>query len=477
MITILERKVEKMRDALKRVPAFLLAVLLLCVGMAPAALAAKEKGTDYAKGGVVSIQFYLNNAAYYISDGQNSQKVQDLDNNGTVRLGRGSGFFVGKLGEDPSYIVTNHHVVSDFIDAGEGGSYVFKTGNTYKGFPLFIVAPSCELRVYYNEDDYDSAYVDCYGNMEKVDLAVLKLRNPTDKRHALPIRVPTQDMVGDTVYTVGFPGNAENLFTSASSFGIDDITVHKGAITKFAMDDKGVERLQVDATIQHGNSGGPLVMEDGVVIGVNTNVMSSSPYQNQIEADYYSLSGGELVKFLDKNNIPYEMAKKGGGFPILPVVLVVILAVAAAAVVLLLLNKKKGAAPAAPGAAAPAAKGILGGKKAAQPAPRALLRSLSAQHNGLLLVVKDTPVLIGRDPNVCKVVYAEGTTGVSARHCSVAYDPVKGEFLVTDLRSTYGTFLMNGQKLEPNVPCHILPGSEFYVGDRANAIRVELEKL
>ena len=82
--------------------------------------------------------------------------------------------------------------------------------------------------------------------------------------------------------------------------------------------------------------------------------------------------------------------------------------------------------------------------------------------------------MIGRDPNGCKVVYTEGTAGVSGRHCSVSFDAAAGEFVVTDLRSTYGTFLMNGQKLNANTPCRIKPGSEFYVGDRANAIRVEL---
>ena len=123
-----------------------------------------------------------------------------------------------------------------------------------------------------------------------------------------------------------------------------------------------------------------------------------------------------------------------------------------------------------------AGKGLFAGKAASKPqtTQRAFIRSLAVQHNGLAVVVRDTPVLIGRDPNSCKVVYVEGTAGVSVRHCSVAYDGTAGEFIVTDLQSTYGTFLMNGQKLNANVPCRIKPGDGFYVGDRANAIRVEL---
>ena len=49
-----------------------------------------------------------------------------------------------------------------------------------------------------------------------------------------------------------------------------------------------------------------------------------------------------------------------------------------------------------------------------------------------------------------------------------------GEFLLTDLKSTYGTFLSGGQKLTPGVPCRLRPGDVFYLGDPENALRVEL---
>jgi len=92
----------------------------------------------------------------------------------------------------------------------------------------------------------------------------------------------------------------------------------------------------------------------------------------------------------------------------------------------------------------------------------------------MTLVVGSNPVLVGRDPATCKVVYAEGTVGVSGRHCQVQYDAATGDFIVTDLRSTYGTFLMNGQKLNANVPYRMKAGESFYVGDKQNVLRVEL---
>ncbi len=479
--------------SLKSLASVLLALVLVVSTISLFNIHALADYKQDVSSGVVPVCLYLTNAGYYVTDGYDFQKMQDL---GDICWGAGSGFFVGNKGENPQYIVTNAHVVVDYVNTGEGNGVIIYTGYYYNNtYPVVIMAESAELRIYYDSNDYDVAFVEAIGDVEKVDLAVLRLRNGTDKRHALPIQVPTEDMVGNTVYTVGFPGNADNQFTDGSKYGIGDVTVHKGSITKFAINSgKGIERIAIDATVQHGNSGGPLVTEEGNVIGVNTNVYSTSPYTNQIEADYYALNASEVVKFLNNNNVPYYTATSGNGmagllvgggivlFLILGLVfLLITVGIIILIVVLVKKSKKKKAAAAGGAAAAGTAKAApaAGAAPAAQQAAnaqgqRAMLRSLATQHNGMTLAVGSTPILIGRDPANCKLIYVEGTVGVSGRHCSVAYDASTGDFILTDLRSTYGTFLTTGQKLNANVPYRVKPGESFYVGDKQNMIRLEL---
>ena len=253
---------------------------------------------------------------------------------------------------------------------------------------------------------------------------------------------------------------------SASRHGLNDMTMRDGIISKIGANAQGIERIQMTAVIQHGNSGGPLVTEDGVVVGVNTNGIMKG---GDMEVDYYAISASELVTFLDRNNIPYALAgqKGGGSFPVW-IIIVAVVVIAAAAVVAVVFLKGKNGAPGAGKAKAGKAS------TPAQTAQRAFIRSMAVQHNGMALVVGATPVLIGRDPANCKLVYVEGTAGVSGRHCSISYDAATGEFILTDLRSTYGTFLLGGQKLNANMPYRLKPGESFYVGDKANLIRAEL---
>ena len=373
---------------------------------------------------------------------------------------RGTAFFVGERGKAPQYLVTNHHVIEHFLATGGGQG-------------------ESRLYVVYEQNDYEEAFLVDYN--ADMDLAVLKLDQPTDKRIALPLELPTQDLVGASVYAVGYPSVADNAVNALASFRTEDATVTTGSVSRL-LTESGTGRrvLQLDVSIQGGNSGGPLVTEDGTVVGINTFGVTITSYDQtgqvtSADSMKYALNVEELIPLLDKNGVPYQLGKNS--FPLLAVILGVV-AVAAIVVVVLLVGRSRRTQPGAALAKArpaPAPAPEPAPQPAPQPQANPILRSLSAQHGGATVsVAGQQGVLVGRDGSVCGIVFKEGTPGVSARHCSVVWDGRTGEFLLTDLKSTYGTFLATGQKLTPGVACRLKAGDTFYLGEQSNALRVEL---
>ncbi|MPN02459.1 hypothetical protein SDC9_149675 [bioreactor metagenome] len=78
---------------------------------------------------------------------------------------------------------------------------------------------------------------------------------------------------------------------------------------------------------------------------------------------------------------------------------------------------------------------------------------------------------IGRDPASCQIVFPPKTPGISGKHCMV--QELTQGLVVTDLGSSYGTFLENGTKLEPNKPYTILTGEAFFLASKDNGFRVK----
>ena len=196
------------------------------------------------------------------------------DADGTMSYLRGTGFFVGEQGENPQYIVTNCHVVEDFILAGKalGGG---------------------ELKVVFDKDDEAEAYLVDY-DYEK-DIAVLKLEAPTDKRAPLLMREPLEEMLGDEVYAVGYPLAADATVQAVTSYSKSDATVTTGSISRLLTESgTGRKLIQTDAALSGGNSGGPLTDSDGMVLGVNT--AGSNLDQNL----FYAVSVGEILPMLHR---------------------------------------------------------------------------------------------------------------------------------------------------------------------------------
>ena len=84
--------------------------------------------------------------------------------------------------------------------------------------------------------------------------------------------------------------------------------------------------------------------------------------------------------------------------------------------------------------------------------------------------VTGSHVLIGRDVATCKMVFPGNAPGISKKHCELRAEG--GGVVLTDLGSSYGTYLANGQKLSPNVPVRLNYGDYFYLASKQTVIRV-----
>lgn len=422
-------------------------------------------------------------------------EVFDVDGADSA-ISLGSGFFVGKSGQNVRYLMTNFHVVSEYILNGSGAVFEFRDDYGYRH------TGQVSLRVYFDANSYLEASVVDYD--ENQDIALLKLEGYTDQRDALALRIPTDDMVGDSVYIVGYPGNSDDYSNPTSVWGAEDSLVTKGTIGRLVTE-SGTNAKWIqssDLIISNGASGGPLVNESGDVLGmVCWGVDSSS------SADHMNMCVNiELVvDMLRKNNVDFEMASDRAAAQTAPAqtepaqaeptpapaiakydptLIASALVFVVSIIILIIISARKSAKAkkqAEAAAAAAAAAYAVENKTVAvksSPSFTAVARSLAEQHGGKhggkKIKIGSEPLIAGRGRD-CKLIYDEKTPGVSGRHCAIAWDADRKEFIIKDLGSTYGTYLDSGMKLDPSRVYRLKPGESFYLGDRANTIRVEVE--
>jgi serine protease Do len=170
----------------------------------------------------------------------------------------GSGFIVDKGG----YIVTNAHVIEDAaritvkLDSGE---------------------------------EFDAKVI---GTDDQTDLAILKIAAPRD----LPfVKFGDSDKaeVGDWVLAIGSPFGLTKTVTAGIISQTRRETPYATAFQKF---------IQTDAAINRGNSGGPLVNLDGEVIGINSQIATST-------GDYNGI--GFALPSRDAENVYGQIVKSG----------------------------------------------------------------------------------------------------------------------------------------------------------------------
>ena len=137
---------------------------------------------------------------------------------------------------------------------------------------------------------------------ETYDLAVIAIENCND-RPFFALAESGDAKRTEKVWAMGFPGISRDVVepnpeleagepTTWFSTGQLEYIVTQGEISRVAEDVKFGQMIQHDADTDPGSSGGPLVLENGRVIGINTAVNKRATADGRVEGAGVNLSIG-----------------------------------------------------------------------------------------------------------------------------------------------------------------------------------------
>ena len=220
-----------------------------------------------------------------------------------------------------------------------------------------------------------------------------------------------------------------------------------------------------------------------------------------VQVDYVISRLDNLIEIGVLHDFTYTLvADREGSVSLLPTVLICLAMVAVAAVAaMVILRRGKNAAPAGKTAArtrgSAATQNSAQVHKAAYPktAPAEVFpKTAPADQIGRTMPADILPQLrlvgtegvfagrrfalegtlrLGRLPDQNDLVFPADTTGVSGRHCVVRL--TNGGATLTDLGSSFGTFLSDGTRLQPNQAAELKVGDSFTLGSQKQRFTLE----
>ena len=451
-----------------KLSALLLAGLLLVSLLPAAARAADRDALSDARNGVVRVLAFRNDGTSWT----------------------GSAFGVGEAGEPTSVFVTNHHVSAGNDFAGADAIYLLLDDewNAAEEEGGLEIDPEHAVRceVIYQPDLYP-------------DYAILQAERIVTERVALPLMPSELANPGEPVYVIGYPGLSDAITDSVTA-SVDNVTITTGIISRIThmnLGDVDTDVIQTDAVINSGNSGGPMITADGYVIGLNTygltlqevaadgtaagTVSPDGAVYMAVVSDYVISRLNHLIEIGTLNQFTYTLiTDRDGETSLIPVILIcaAVLICAGAAAFVILRKNRAIAAPSGSGAEskaemsrASAAEPVFPKTEPAQdmfpktePVPAAFDLRLAGEEGYFAgrRFALDGTVRIGRQPDKNDLVFPADIPGVSGVHCMLQADGSSA--LLTDLGSTYGTYLADGTRLTPNQPVVLHVGDSFTLG-------------
>ncbi len=372
--------------------------------------------------------------------------------------GIGTGFAV-----DKHYVVTNAHVVEDSYDV-----------------VIYTYSEDAESNI---GDEYEAEVV---AIDEDQDIAVLYIEDT--KLPPLEFADVNSIKEGDEVYAIGTPADLPYTLT-------------KGTVSSKLRTINDVNCVQTDAAINHGNSGGPLLNNDGQVIGMNTWGIDGNQNIN------LSIRIDTIQEYLDDEGIDYTVAKpveeleseeknpedskdsndskdskdkdskkeknSDNGILIIAIAVPVVILLVVGIILIVKLsggkNKTQGDSFGVPGETV--LVDDFGPGVPSQPVVGGVVVLSGRMINYQMDIRKDKTVVVGKDPGYATLILDKSYEKVSRIHCSISFDELKNKYYVVD-SSTNGTYFEDNIRLPKNVRISVDKGAVIKLADDGCRIKL-----
>jgi len=262
---------------LTRILVTALVVCMIASFMLPiCALAATTDAVNNAKNGVLQVNLDYTD-----------------DNNSKTTIASGTGFLI-----NDNTVITCQHVVG-MTDA-ELSVFAELLGKT-----IAEMKSRLSVSVTVSRDIKIPATI--ITESFEMDFAVLRLSNSLQGKSALAIRPSAEVKQAETVYAIGYPNISTDL-QSYNTYTSDDATITQGIVNKIGMGENissgaNTNYIQTSCNLDYGNSGGPMVDENGNVIGVSQGVVG-----DEITEYYNAIAIDQVTEVLDALGIVYTSA-------------------------------------------------------------------------------------------------------------------------------------------------------------------------
>ncbi len=193
-------------------------------------------------------------------------------------------------------VITNAHVV------------INKSGKQYRILYVFLKPPKITGD---NSRDLVNRYkarVLTYSPADQLDLALLQIENPPPNLPTIAFADPDKVEVGDDVVAIGHPeqGGLWTLTTGAISTVIANFNRVRGK-----------DVFQTEASVNRGNSGGPLLDTQANMVGINTMIARQGAGGVTITDVNFALKSSVAVKWLAGQGMGLAYAPKKKEQPVI----------------------------------------------------------------------------------------------------------------------------------------------------------------